>query len=368
MNNILVVGLGYIGLPLALRLAELGHTVYGRDIDSEKRKVIKDRISPWPLEPQIDFKLKHTTLQLWNGEDYDTIIFCTPVNDTNLSDLLPAMQLYNLDDKLVIVESTLPPLGTDKILSMLPKSAKFAYAPERLTAGRLWHNLTQLPRVIGGDSMAAEIYQRVTSGHITLTDLRTAELVKLAENAYRYEKIDFANDLALECQELLGANVWNVVDILNSFGVDLPTPGAGIGGYCLVKDHEFLSVGERWRDTAGLVQSYLQKGDRLILLGEAYKANVSDMRNSPAWDLLAGLPLYDLDSHIIIDQADTIPSCDVLVIVQPHSIYREIDWSAIGARIVIDLCGFFQIYTNLPEDRQWQYVCLGVNQGQYYEP
>jgi UDP-N-acetyl-D-mannosaminuronic acid dehydrogenase len=376
MNNILVVGLGYIGLPLALRLAELDHTVYGEDISADRRKCVTERVSPWPMEPEIGDKLQSTTLKIWTGDLYDTIIFAVNVDTVDCKQLLDAMKYYDLYEKLVIVESTLPPLGTDKVKAALPESARFAYCPERLTAGKLWWNLTHEARVIGGDPLALEIYRDVTFGDVVLTDLRTAELVKLAENAYRYEKIDFANRLALRCQELPGADVWKVIDILNErLGSDVPLPGAGIGGYCLQKDRQFLSVpsslfedidytSEEIREYARLLAEFIRPYGygTCVFLGGAYKANVSDRRNSPA-DILAE-ELYKLcqASSFILD-AGIRPSADTIVIVQPHDIYKAIDWRGLEAKTVIDLCGFFQRQMHLPDEseRGWDYVCLGMN-------
>lgn len=370
MNNILVVGLGYIGLPLALRLAEIGHTVYGEDIDADRRRCIEKRISPWPDEEHIDWAMAEITLRLWAGESYDTIIFCVNVDTADCEQLLAAMQNYDLDGKLVIVESTLPLLGTDKVKAILPESTHFAYAPERLTAGRLWWNLCHLPRVIGGSSLAYELYADVTYGDIILTDLRTAELVKLAENAYRYEKIDFANRLALRCQELAGGDVWKVIDILNErLESDMPNPGAGIGGYCLGKDNNFLGV----NPNIALLDAYVYRladwivkqgvGKRYVLLGEAYKANVSDGRNSPGHIFSNVLCTRYPKTTILYDATVDIISCDTLVIVQPHSIYKAIDWRNLQAKTVIDLCGFFQRVMALPDEseRNWEYVCLGVS-------
>ena len=128
-SNILVVGLGYIGLPLALRLAEIGHTVYGEDTDTDRQRQIADRVSPWSLEPKINEKLQETLMRLWSGDLYDTIIFCTPVDTEDCQQLLNVMSGYDLEDKLVIVESTLPLNGTDKVKAALPESSNFAYAP-----------------------------------------------------------------------------------------------------------------------------------------------------------------------------------------------------------------------------------------------
>lgn len=370
MNNILVVGLGYIGLPLALRLAEIGHTVYGEDINADKRRHIENRVSPWPMEPEIADKLEETTFKLWDREPYDTIIFCVNVDTAGCRQLLMTMQNYNLDKKLVIVESTLPPLGTDKILAALPNSAKFAYCPERTTPGRLWWNLCHLSRVIGGSSLALEIYRDVTYGDVVLTDLRTAELVKLAENAYRYEKIDFANRLALRCQELPGGDAWKVIDILNErLESDIPNPGAGIGGYCLEKDANFLDA----KDDVALLELYVYQladwiiklgiGERYTLLGESYKPNISDTRNASGAILSNVLCAKYHKTTVLYGAVTDIIPCDTLVIVQPHSIYEAIDWCNLQAKTVIDLCGFFQREMHLPDEseRNWDYVCLGVN-------
>lgn len=373
MNNILVVGLGYIGLPLALRLAEIGHNVYGEDIDADRRKCIENRVSPWPMEPEIGDKLKETTLKLWDREPYDTIIFCVNVDTADCKQLLAAMGNYNLDRKLVIIESTLPPNGTDKVMSVLPESVHFAYCPERLTASRLWWSLCHLPRVIGGSPLAYELYTDLTYGEIVLTDLRTAELVKLAENTYRYEKIDFANRLALRCQELPGGDVWKVADILwDKLGVAIPLPGAGIGGYCLEKDSRFLDLDIAWytkegglarSDVFNLVFSHICDSDVVVLMGMAYKADVADARNSPGEALARDLAFHRSNQVTRVDAIADLPSGDIFVIIQPHSIYKAIDWRSLQAKTVIDLCGFFQRAMTLPDEseRGWEYVCLGVN-------
>lgn len=374
MNNILVVGLGYIGLPLALRLAEIGHNVYGYDCDLERLSAIRNGISPFPGEPMISEKLVETSMNLWSLESYhqdrlDVIIFCTPVDTEDCQQLLDAMKYYDLKNKLVIVESTLPPLGADKIKAALPESAEFAYCPERLSPGSMWYDICHQVKIVSGSALACTLYADVTYGNVILTDLRTAELIKLVENAYRYEKVNFANRLALRCQELTGANVWKVVDILNSkleLQIDLLCPGAGIGGYCLEKDYGLLGLEWFYGDDyeAGpsyLIACHLGDGDT-VFLGEAYKANVSDTRNSPARVIVSQM-LADghLGQYQILDATVDIPACETLVIVQAHSIYKAIDWSSIQAKTVIDLCGFFQREIALPEAREWEYVCLGIS-------
>jgi UDP-N-acetyl-D-mannosaminuronic acid dehydrogenase len=266
-EKVAVVGLGYVGIPLAALLASKGYDVVGIDI-------LEDRVSQMnrgdlPLkgeEPGLAElvskvvrrgKLRATTSYEACG-DRTAIFVCvdTPIDAdrrpdyTKLRDATKAIGRHMRRGSMVVVESTLAPgtmLGiVAEMLELesgmkLGRDFKLAHCPERVMPGRLLHNITTYDRVIGGLDgatlrRASAIYSKLTKGRLHTTDLTTAEIVKTAENAYRDVQIAFANEVAL-ISEKLGADAYEVRRLVNTCPFrDMHIPGAGVGGHCLPKD------------------------------------------------------------------------------------------------------------------------------------
>ncbi len=259
-----VIGLGYVGLPLAVVLADAGFRVWG--IDTNETRVGAVSAGDWPLdedEPQLP-ELLHKVVNdvyLDATPDYAALRSCdvavvavpTPIDDGKMPDYGALWSALcgigdHMQGGLVILESTLAPMTTEDAAQMLGPGYWLAHCPERVTPGRLYENLHLLPRIIGGyTDEAAILTERLYSRAIGAsfkwyhTDALTAEVVKCAENAYRDVQIAFANELALIC-DAVGADVWTVRDLVNTCpGRNVLRPGPGVGGACLTKDTWLLA-------------------------------------------------------------------------------------------------------------------------------
>lgn len=401
-----VVGLGYVGLPLAVGLANAGHSVIGWDRDQERVLTIQAGIAPelerepdlpdllWSvlLDGSLSLSVTPTALQ-----DCEAVLVAVPTPIDSLwrahyDDLLTALEVVREHlppGGLVVVESTIGPGTCDQLLKPRLPDHALAHCPERIMPGRSWHNLTTLPRVLGADSEATgqllrRIYEPLTTGKLTVTDLRTAEIVKTAENAYRDTMIAFANELAYLC-EGYGADVWLVRDLINALGDRwVLEPGAGVGGHCLPKDTYLLMqqresvlllavrqvnewapirLGELIITTLGRFGVEMNQA-QVVLLGETYRPDVPDIRNSPTKTLERYL--YSC-MEIVIHDPYTRPgdvyalarSADALVLMTAHQVYAELDFARLRevmrTPVLIDGRG---LWRHNPPDG-FEYVLIG---------
>jgi UDP-N-acetyl-D-mannosaminuronic acid dehydrogenase len=332
-----VVGLGYVGIPLACCLAQSGVEVTGIDIDDSRVDAIRRGENPLKgEEPGLSELLREVVTKklLAATKDYsclgnaDAIFVCvdTPINrkkEPVYDNLLSAVKHVGRNMRkgvLVSIESTIAPATMKtKILKVLEKESGLkagkdfylAHCPERVMPGKLLYNLVNLDRIIGGfDEKSAEVaerwYARFVKGKLHKTDMTTAEVVKTVENAYRDVQIAFANEVGLIC-EVLGLDAFEVRRLVNTSPYrDMHLPGAGVGGHCLPKDpwllvyggrkshpslmptaraindrmpvHMVELVSEAFRE-AGLRMS---KGKIVTILGYSFLENSGDTRNSPA--------------------------------------------------------------------------------------
>lgn len=339
-----VVGLGYVGVPLAATFARAGLDVVGIDIDEAKVDAINEGRSPLKgREPGLadriatavsQGKLRATTdVTPVSRASAVLVAVETPLapggEDPDYRPLRSALRSsapHLRKNALVSIESTVAPGTMDRVVKPLlergsdlsiPRDLQLVHAPERVTAGKLLWNLEHLDRVVGGADdrscrKAARLYARITSGRIHVTDWITAEIAKTAENAYWDVQIAFANEIALLCEEL-GANAYRVRELVNTSPFrNMLLPGAGVGGPCIPKD-PWLLVGLAWHvkpqlipaarsinefmpiRMALLVEEALRaagrpiKGAQVTILGFAYKANTEDSRNSPAIGVVRAL-------------------------------------------------------------------------------
>jgi len=340
-----VVGLGYVGLPVAARFAEEGFNVTGIDVIQEKVEVINKGGCPIEGdEPGLAELVKKVVQSgsLRTSLDYDAIqkadyvliVVETPFDlrskEPYYSSLRSASKSVgqNLSKgTLVVVESTVAP-GTSSniVLPILEEESGLkggvdfflATAPERVMPGKLLHNLNNLDRTIGGineesTQAALGLYKNIVSGNLFCTDALTAEVVKTTENAYRDVQIAFANEVALMCEKL-SVDVYKVRDLVNRSPFrNMHLPGAGVGGHCLPKDSWLLAFGAKGKYTPRLLaiarevndgmprhlsqlcEAALQQagrrvyGSKVTVLGLAYLENSDDTRNSPAFTLIKAL-------------------------------------------------------------------------------
>ncbi len=262
-----VVGLGYVGLPLACMLADAGNDVIGVDVDERKVATISSGRSPMAgREPGLDELLAKVVkngrfkavsdIRLAREAQAFFVCVDTPVNEDHRADLSVlksvARDLGAIIGKgsLISIESTLPPRTmTDVVIPLIEKARDLragrdfmiVHCPERVMPGRLLYNMKNYSRVLGGldkDSVdaALRIYRTLVSAEIYPTDLLSAELCKTVENTYRDVQIGFANEVALLCEQL-GADAYEVRRLVNTCPFrDMHVPGSGVGGHCLTKD------------------------------------------------------------------------------------------------------------------------------------
>jgi UDP-N-acetyl-D-glucosamine dehydrogenase len=335
--RIAIVGLGYVGLPLALAFAEAEHEVVGLDTDAARADAInagRSHIEDVPdsaLE-SIAGRLTATT----RAEDLagcEAIVICVPTplteaREPDLSHLLAAAETVSgvlREGQLVVLESTTYPGTTrEEPLPVLERSGltagedfHLAFSPERIDPGRTDYTVRTTPKLVGGLTEACarrarELYETICDDVVVLSGLEAAELAKLLENVFRSVNIAFVNELAQLCDRL-GIDVWEVIDAAATkpFGFMRFDPGPGMGGHCLPVDPFYLSYKARLHDfypefieLAGkvnqaqpgfcveLIERALNdagkpvRGSRILVLGVSYKAGVGDTRESPALKIL----------------------------------------------------------------------------------
>jgi len=352
-----VVGLGYVGLPLALLAAQKGYAVTGIDCDQSKIKAISSGRSPF-VDQQITKQLQKQPIKASASYDAvsksEIVIVCvpTPVDQHCMPNLTPvisatteiAKQLQCGRGQLVIVESTINPgICEEVVLPLLEKESGrkcghdfyLAHCPERINPGDLKWNVSNIPRVVGGYDktslrLAVDFYKNVIDAPIRpMGSLKEAEAVKVVENSFRDINIAFVNELAMSFTHL-GIDVVNVIDgaATKPFAFMPHYPGVGVGGHCIPVDpyylieyakkngftHKFLKRAREINNgmpqfTVDRLAGALEKtgrhltGTPVAVLGLSYKANVGDLRESPSLKLLkllqaAGADVTAYDPYI----------------------------------------------------------------------
>jgi len=334
-----VVGLGYVGLPLATEFAEAGFQVIGFDLNPEVVDTVNSgnsHVSDIPsdrLRPLVEAGKIKASADFSEIQKLDSVNICVPTplrktRDPDVSYIVSAVEeiaKYLHKDMLVILESTTYPGTTEElILPMLEatglevgKDFFLAFSPERVDPGNPNFSTRNIPKVVGGvtaacTETAATLYRSTLEAVVPVSSSRVAEMVKLLENTFRSVNIGLVNEMALMCDSM-GINVWEVIDAAATkpFGFMPFYPGPGLGGHCIPIDPFYLSwkarqVGfeARFIELAGMVNSYMPqyvvekvvkalnregkavKGSRVLLLGVAYKAESKDVREAPAIDIL----------------------------------------------------------------------------------
>jgi UDP-N-acetyl-D-glucosamine dehydrogenase len=334
-----VIGLGYVGLPLAIEFARAGFTVYGIDVDARKVARLKrgqsyvGDVSAKDVAAAVRSGRFHPTTDFSVLKRVDTVNICvpTPLNktkDPDVSYIVAAadeVARYLKRGQLVILESTTYPGTTDELIlprltargMTVGKDFFLAFSPERVDPGNPVFQTRNIPKVVGGvtkrcTEVACALYRQTLETVVPVTGTRVAEMVKLLENTFRSVNIGLANETALLCDRL-GIDVWEVIDAAATkpFGFMPFYPGPGLGGHCIPIDPFYLSwkaklsgFEARFIELAGQVnghmpehvvrrvveslnrQSHAVKGARILVLGVAYKANIDDTRESPSLDLI----------------------------------------------------------------------------------
>jgi UDP-N-acetyl-D-glucosamine dehydrogenase len=334
-----VVGLGYVGLPLAVEFARAGLSATGIDLDMRKVEALQRGESYIPDVPSSDVASLTNAGRLTATTDFgvvaglDTVNICvpTPLRKTKDPDMsyiasaVEAIATHIRPGMLIVLESTTYPGTTEEVVQPLLEASGLkagtdfflAFSPERVDPGNGLFNTRNVPKVVGGTTpecarLAKALYETSIETVVPVSSPRVAEMVKLLENTFRAVNIGLVNELALMC-ETLGIDVWEVVDAAKTkpFGFMPFYPGPGLGGHCIPIDPFYLSwkarqngFEPRFIELAGHVNASMPhavvnkiadalnahakalNGSKVLVAGVAYKRDVDDIRESPALDVM----------------------------------------------------------------------------------
>jgi UDP-N-acetyl-D-glucosamine dehydrogenase len=340
--RVAVIGLGYVGLPLATAFAEAGLSVTGVDVDDRKACAVMEGVSYIEdidgeiLARQVEEGRLRATTDPGILAEVDVAIICVPTPCTrakqpDLTHILSAgaqIQGHLHPGQLVILESTTYPGTTQEVLLPLLETSglrcgsdfELAYSPERVDPGNKRFGLRNTPKIVGGITpracdLAAALYRHVADRVVVVSDPRVAETAKLLENTFRHVNIALANEMAQLCGEM-GINIWEVIDAAATkpFGFMPFYPGPGVGGHCIPIDPFYFSWKCREHDRqarlielAGEINDRMPEvvvervtealnqrgksmmGSRVLLVGVSYKKDVGDVRESPALKVMERL-------------------------------------------------------------------------------
>jgi UDP-N-acetyl-D-glucosamine dehydrogenase len=340
--HVAVIGLGYVGLPLAITFAEAGFHVTGIDVDQQKidrasrgESYIPD-ISSATLQALIEVKRLHFTSDYAVLNEIDAVSICVPTplrktRDPDISYIISATQQVRAclhPGQLVVLESTTYPGTTDEVL--LPELQStglkvgvdffLAFSPERIDPGNPNFETRNTPKIVGGitpacTELAQAYYGAAIEQVVPVSSTRVAEMAKLLENTFRAVNVGLVNEIAIICEKL-SIDVWEVIDAAATkpFGFMRFLPGPGLGGHCIPVDPHYLSwklktldYTARFIELAAEINSSMPhyvvdkisealneqrrsfNGATVLVLGVAYKPNVGDVRESPALDIIQEL-------------------------------------------------------------------------------
>lgn len=335
-DRVLVVGLGYVGLPLVMCAVAAGHRVVGLDVDVERVRRLQsgdsyvDDVSADDVMAAVALELFLPVTRLEPGTDFDVAIIAVPTplrNGTpDLSCVTDAARMISPHLRpgvIVVLESTTYPGTVDEVLRPILEEHcgmtagidfHLGYSPERIDPGnRVW-NLRNTPKIVSGVTPSSlehvsQFYNGVVDRIVPVSGVQVPELTKLVENVFRHVNLALINELAM-LAHALGIDIWEVVDAASTkpFGFMSFRPGPGVGGHCLPVDPTYLSW--RLREKLGVTSAFIElanetnhqmpsyvvrrlmvalnrsgkavRGARVLLLGMSYKANTGDLRESPS--------------------------------------------------------------------------------------
>jgi UDP-N-acetyl-D-glucosamine dehydrogenase len=334
-----IVGLGYVGLPLAVEFARAGFSVTGIDISEEKTRRVNagdsyvGDVAGATLAPLVESGKLRATTDFSAVLELDTVNICVPTplrktKDPDMSFIVSSCQeiaRHFHAGMLVILESTTYPGTTDElVLPMLAKGGLevgrdffLCFSPERVDPGNPRYQTVNIPKVVGGSTPACTqvgrlFYSQALHTVVPVGSTQVAEMVKLLENTFRMINIGLVNEMAMMCARM-GIDVWEVIDAAATkpFGYMPFYPGPGLGGHCIPIDPFYLSwktrqagIEARFIELAGYINGQMPhfvvdkvqnalneagkpvKGSRILVMGVAYKRDIEDVRESPALDVL----------------------------------------------------------------------------------
>ncbi|HYO85007.1 MAG TPA: nucleotide sugar dehydrogenase [Dermatophilaceae bacterium] len=409
MTTLVVIGQGYVGLPMALRAAEVGMRVYGLDVSDNVVRALNagrshiDDVSDADVASALEQGFTATTDPSVIGRA-DVVVVCvpTPLSEDGGPDLRPVEAAARwIGDHvtpgcLVVLESTTYPGTTEEVFAPIVLGDRhvegtdvfIAFSPERINPGDRVFGVRNTPKVVGGLSPAStraacDFYGQFVDTVVEARGAREAEMAKLLENTFRHVNIALVNEMVRFCDEL-DIDLWNSIDCAETkpFGFMAFRPGPGVGGHCIPVDPSYLS--HRVRAKLGYAFRIVElaeeinhaapmyvaervgrllndrersvKGSTILLVGVTYKADISDLRESPAapladqlealgahvryhdphvarWPRTAGVPLA-----CVPDVYEAAAAADVVVLLQPHSAY-DLTRLAAGPAPVLDTRG-----------------------------
>ena len=407
-NKICVIGLGYIGLPTAAVFARSGVEVIGVDVNPKAVEIINSGRAHI-VEADLD-GLLHNVIENGNlkasliPEEADAYLIAVPTpfkgdHEPDLAYVEAATRSiapYVKLGSLIVLESTVPPGATEKIVEWLEeerpdlkdaggagKAYYAAHCPERVLPGRVLIELVSNDRIIGGittacSNKAKALYEIFVEGDCVITTARTAELAKLTENSFRDVNIAFANELSIICDKL-DINVWELISLSNRHPrVNILQPGPGVGGHCIAVDPWFIV--DAVSDDAKIIRAAREINDSkpawviekvkhaaaasfkerpvILCLGLAFKADIDDLRESPALliterlanerfgEIIAVEPYIDVQTASLAKLGVPLESlivglekADVVVLLVDHSPFKEITLTQLGDAKLIDTRG-----------------------------
>lgn len=345
-----VIGLGYIGLPTALTMANAGYEVIGTDYNQKLVDTLnKDEVTFKENGLEDLFNNAINTGNIKFGTTYETVkyyIISVPTPYDKFSKKVDASYVVNAvknvldvcpEDAIIIIESTISPGTIEKeVKPIINKKVHLVHAPERIIPGNMIYELKHNSRTIGADEKeigneVANIYKKTTDGDVIVTDIKSAEMTKVVENTFRAVNIAFANELAKICSHD-GMDVYEIIKICNMHPrVNILNPGPGVGGHCISVDPWFLVgdypqlarlVNEAMHINDSMPEFVLKRASEIIeannidinrvgLYGLTYKENVDDYRESPTLQLLQAQkehlaqPLKVYDPYITDDLVES---------------------------------------------------------------
>jgi len=375
-KTVSVLGMGYIGLPLALLLANAGYKVNGFDIDKKRIDLLIKKRLPFEEKGLEDLFKKVNKSNNFKPStklvesDYYIVAVPTP-HKNHEADLIYVFRALSFikkvfkDGQTIIIESTVGP--RDPVKKIIPYIKKwgqlyhFAVCPERAIPGNTLSEMVGNARIIGGltknDSLLAKLlYESIVCGEIFLTSTTVAATCKVMENSFRDVNIALANEYAKIAEELR-FNVWEAISLANKHPrVSILSPGPGVGGHCIPIDPWFLAASSKNADlittsrnindgmpafVSKSVEKFIKKekitNPKVGILGYAYKKNVDDSRETPSkevirllkrkYKVLVSDPFVSISSEKMLDLDKLLTSADVVVLLTDHEVFKSIHFS-----------------------------------------
>ncbi|MCX8065983.1 MAG: nucleotide sugar dehydrogenase [Candidatus Hydrogenedentes bacterium] len=405
IEKVAVLGMGYVGVPLAIEFLKGGLQVWGIDKDPEKISILNSGGSYLDDISDTDVRNALATNRFYLTDEYgvlsrvDAVCICVPtpltkLQEPDLSYVIEAVDNivpYLHKGMLVVLESTTYPGTTEEVV--LPRLSRtgmvvgqdfhLAFSPERYDPGNKKFGIRNTPKVVGGvtsqcTTRAIELYKYAVDTVVPVSNARTAEMVKLLENTFRAVNIALVNEMTMIC-ERLNIDIWEVIESAKTkpFGFMPFYPGPGLGGHCIPVDPVYLSwkmktlnYEARFIELARSINSSMPRyivekvgdilnsvgktirGSNILILGVTYKRDVSDIRESPAIDVISmltnkGAEVSYSDPHIhrlkvndsILDsfpiQERGLGNFDLIIIVTDHSSF-DIEWIVKEGALIFD--------------------------------